>query len=608
MKLNGFQVFKYRNIWDSGWIDVNDVTAFVGQNEAGKSNLFEALFRLNPYVKAAPYNLDEDWPVDDWASKDQGKNAIVCKAHFSLNKDEIAELYEYTAIEGQNKESETEEVEKTELPETLILEGRSYYQGTPHFLALGIGDDVLDSKKVQEWALKNVPKFVYIYDYNLSGARVELDQLQQRLQQHGWSALNNEDQTILIILELAKIDLNEFITKGQTAEGRTTRSFDKRAASLYLSQQFRSLWRQKDVKFEIEIDGPTLNIFVEDLGMGMPVRLDKRSTGFRWYVSFAWKFTHASSGQYKNCILLLEEPGVHLHYEGQRDLIDVFNNLCENNTILYTTHLASMVNLGYPERVRIVESKDKHAVVKTGVVSSQKTAAAVIELSLGLSGDMSGLLGNRQTLIVEGGDDAVVLQKLSALVNASGKEGLSDKIYIWAAKGAPQTPMYAAFVIGNKWSAGVLLDSDEAGNKAKKKIDELYLSKMAADEKRKFPLMQIGKAAGISKTDAAIEDIFPDNFYIECVNKAYGIAIKEEDLPQDGSDMITKRVESVIIDKHGYKELDKRRVMAQMFKEFDSWKSLSDLPKGTAAKVEKLFKTINAAFGNMDEITKAKVD
>ena len=35
----------------------------------------------------------------------------------------------------------------------------------------------------------------------------------------------------------------------------------------------------------------------------------------------------------------------------------------------------------------------------------------------------------------------------------------------------------------------------------------------------------------------------------------------------------------------------------EMLKEFDDWKAIKDLPKGTAAAVEKLFKRINAAFG-----------
>lgn len=124
----------------------------------------------------------------------------------------------------------------------------------------------------------------------------------------------------------------------------------------------------------------------------MPVRLHRRSSGFRWHVSFAWKFTHASKGQYQGCILLLEEPGIHLHYSGQRDLLEVFQRLSGANSILYTTHLASMVDPAFPERVRIVETKGHHSTVKRGVVSSQRAPMAVIELSLGLTGDMSGLL------------------------------------------------------------------------------------------------------------------------------------------------------------------------------------------------------------------------
>src|ERR1700745_3680237 len=102
------------------------------------------------------------------------------------------------------------------------------------------------------------------------------------------------------------------------------------------------------------------------MASGMSVRLSKKPTGFRWHTTFAWKFTHASRGRFKNCILLLEEPGVHLHYSAQKDLLKVFEALKKDNQILYTTHLASMVDLSTPERVRIVEQINNHAIVKSG--------------------------------------------------------------------------------------------------------------------------------------------------------------------------------------------------------------------------------------------------
>ena len=328
----------------------------------------------------------------------------------------------------------------------------------------------------------------------------------------------------------------------------------------------------------------------------MPVRLHRRSSGFRWHVSFAWKFTHASKGDYQGCILLLEEPGIHLHYSGQRDLLEVFQRLSGANSILYTTHLASMVDPAFPERVRIVETKGHHSTVKRGVVSSQRAPMAVIELSLGLTGDMSGLLGTRQTLIVEGGDDALILHKLSGILRGEGKPHLSDRIYLWPARGAPKTPMYAAFAVGQGWDSGVLLDTDAEGEAAKKKIQELTLKDLAEEQKARFRVLMLGKVAGIKKTDAAIEDLFDGQFYLDCVNAAFGIAIKPGDLPADGSDMITKRVETVVRERYGHKELDKRTVMAEILRRFDKWEKVSDLPKGTATHAEKLFQAINSAF------------
>lgn len=599
MDFEGFQVTNYRNIIDSGWINSNRITAFVGQNEAGKSNLFEALYTLNPIIPGADYSLDEDWPVDRWEGRKDAKGKLVCKAQFLLSADDVTDLAA-AAVVTPEVEAGAPAAVSAPLPTTVrIVLWRSYGQQTA-FKVHGFPDGTLDESNATTWAQANVPKFVYIHDYEMSGAQVELDQLKQRLDNVGGKAnlhkLSNEDQTILVILDLANIELNDFIKKGESAEGRTVRSFDKRSASKYLTRQFANLWQQKEVEFDIEIDGPTLNIFAEDAAVGMPVRLHRRSTGFRWYVSFAWKFTHATQGEFKDCVLLLEEPGVHLHFSGQRDLLKVFVRLSKHNTILYTTHLASMVELSNPERVRIVESKDGHLGITQGIVSEQREPMAVIERSLGLTGDQSGLLGNRQVLIVEGGDDAIILHKLSGLLGAAGKERLSDRIYMWPAHGASKTPMYAGFAIGQGWDAGVLLDSDDAGHSAKVKIDELYVSKLAKEKSKRFRTFMLGKTVGSKKTDFAIEDIFPEKFYIDCVNIAYGLAIKSEDLPQDGSDMITKRVEGVLKTKYSMSGLDKRRVLGEMWRRFDSWSTAAELPTGTATSAEKLFKAINAAF------------
>jgi len=70
---------------------------------------------------------------------------------------------------------------------------------------------------------------------------------------------------------------------------------------------------------------------------------------------------------------------------------------------------------------------------------------AVIEVALGLTGDMSGLLGTRQTLIVEGGDDALILYKLSGILRSQARHISRIAFICGLPRSASKTPMYAAF-------------------------------------------------------------------------------------------------------------------------------------------------------------------
>ena len=48
MKLTKFRVHDFKSIRDSGEICCGDITTLIGINEAGKSNVLLALWKLNP--------------------------------------------------------------------------------------------------------------------------------------------------------------------------------------------------------------------------------------------------------------------------------------------------------------------------------------------------------------------------------------------------------------------------------------------------------------------------------------------------------------------------------------------------------------------------------
>lgn len=62
MRLESFRVWNYRSINDSGDIDVSRITALLGRNESGKSNLLRALHSLNPVDGFKPLNPIKDFP------------------------------------------------------------------------------------------------------------------------------------------------------------------------------------------------------------------------------------------------------------------------------------------------------------------------------------------------------------------------------------------------------------------------------------------------------------------------------------------------------------------------------------------------------------------
>lgn len=70
MKLSSFHIKEFRSIIDSSEVKVGDITCLVGKNEAGKTTVLDALYRLRPYVgKHEGYNVDDDYPrteVEDY--------------------------------------------------------------------------------------------------------------------------------------------------------------------------------------------------------------------------------------------------------------------------------------------------------------------------------------------------------------------------------------------------------------------------------------------------------------------------------------------------------------------------------------------------------------
>lgn len=84
MKLARFRVTTFRSVEDSGWIDVDDVTALIGTNESGKSNLLLPLWKLNP-AKDGGIHPTVDFPRKHFTAFRSAKTKpVFIEAEFTI--------------------------------------------------------------------------------------------------------------------------------------------------------------------------------------------------------------------------------------------------------------------------------------------------------------------------------------------------------------------------------------------------------------------------------------------------------------------------------------------------------------------------------------------
>ena len=98
-----FRVQNYKKIEDTGWIECNDITEFVGKNEAGKSALFRGLSKINP-SDGEKYDGLKEFPRRRYASEFKQKDWPVSSVEFKLDDNDINELTEICPALGKVSE------------------------------------------------------------------------------------------------------------------------------------------------------------------------------------------------------------------------------------------------------------------------------------------------------------------------------------------------------------------------------------------------------------------------------------------------------------------------------------------------------------------------
>ncbi len=288
-------------------------------------------------------------------------------------------------------------------------------------------DRLLEACKMEEeraGALKTlagrVPVFVLFNNYFRVRPRIHLEHLAQRLET---GLLDDKlyDYGNLCLLKLLGFTARELADLGNAPkpavgdaaglkvyqDNLDKRDYQLNAASVQLTEEIVSAWnpdpgRAEASKLKIKADGQYLKVVVED-ELGVEIELDQRSEGFQWLVSFFVVFFAEAADKHENAILLLDEPGLHLHGLKQRDFRETISRLAAKNQTLYTTHSPFLVGPGELDMVRVVDMTDRKVGTRVHGTLSSGDPAALLPLQEALGYDLAqSLFSQSRNLVLEG--------------------------------------------------------------------------------------------------------------------------------------------------------------------------------------------------------------
>ena len=688
MKLTAiqFQVLNYRNIDDSGWIPLEQVTAFVGRNEAGKTALLKALHKFNPATEE-PYNAQQEFPRDRFTAEYRdGGDWPVCRVEFELsaefrkeleerlngtkipNKVTLTRYYDGSLEYEYDIELSDELVDPTELIEALDVFAKGARRlvapaedqesatqtlrtklanwadkiketvGKLEDLRSSAGINLLNrvrresnkhvsptsadlvealhitieelrnrakaapiSRQLNETIDQELPIFIYFENYGILNSAVYLprflEDLAKKPEEPRVRTINamfkHVQLTAQEISDLGREEAKEAETAGKQVtqkmiqrdqERKELRNVKLNSASLDISNKFNQWFGQRRHKIKYQADGPYFRVWVsDDRRPDVDIELESRSKGFQWFFSFYLVFLVESDEGHKDAILLLDEPGLHLHPTSQQELLAFFETLAEDNPLVYTTHSPFLVDGEHIHRIRpVTEDETGHSRISVDSWPKDRETIFPLQAAAGYA-MVRGLFQHKKNVLVEGMSDYLYLHALNLHCHALSRQGLPEDIYITPCGGTKLVGHIASLFLGQKVRPVVLLDGDDAGRTRR---DALMKELYKGHEKSVLMLSEV-----LKQEECETEDIIGEATILSVLKDLAGrkITLNQDDRSK-GS--LVAQIKSAA-ERHGFELPDgwKPEVARRIAVEW-STKKPKDVPAEILDRAEALFKEL----------------
>ena len=416
MKINQILISRYKSLGEEVKIRfLSNQVVFVGRNEAGKSNVLEALSRLrifedmgNDVLPLAHANrtlnvdnievaIDLDFSAEDVAVLDGAGNVPdderSCKLIIKRDAHGLCQTLGtmFSGIIKRDAEISNLRphiqgligfVQKLNLSDSS--EKRACCFGLENFEKCYVSDfkngvadwcvrnvlphvsdkaaresykSTLDKLTVRLGALyaefrKIVPRFFRFYDEFELHSSYQLEEITHPTKYTGNNLVGLD--RYLGAIGLGRDDVSYALTQNNQSLRKSRQDQFLFRTEQIVNEFNRSyLNGRANVRVVPSFDGNLLSFSVVSDGLYDTVLMGERSAGLRWYLNAFFELKRVNA--VRNYVVLIDEPAIHMHVNAQREVLELFNSLATGSRyLLYTTHSPYMIDTNHMENVKAV--------------------------------------------------------------------------------------------------------------------------------------------------------------------------------------------------------------------------------------------------------------
>jgi len=610
MKLKKFRIKNYKSIIDSGDCYLTDtVTILAGKNESGKTSILEALEDFDTEaeirVEAKPIKQKDAVPeisITFEADKDSLKeifgeigidkkfsdNILIDIIKIFPNEYRISEKSKNDlGIKDEAKQSKIrKEIEKSlqiikkirekypqigsDVPEpdfdnlpnfkTLITQFRD--QTNPNLANITEEKEKEKFPAILAEILNNITELE-----NLANAEKKfIEEIKNWIP--NFILFNSFDDIFPNKVPFTELENNEWIKdlsiisdlKVETIKGADDRDKEKHKddVNIKLNEDYKKFWTQDISNLSVNWDSEHLYFWIKE--DGYPYEPSLRSKGRQWHLAFYIKVTARAQEDVPN-IILIDEPGLFLHAQAQKDILEKLEDSAAETQLIFATHSPYLLEPDKLNRIRLIHRTEKegtkienkiHALADKETLTPILTAIG-LELSSGIAH-----LDKTKNVVVEGPSDFYYLEAFKRLQNKN------DINFVFGG-GAGNMPFVGTILHG--WGCKVLYlyDNDKGKKDGSKNLKRNWL---------------VSKDLILSVIDneGTIEDVFDKEDF-----KKYILKDEGKTYTQSNSEYIKKN------------KIDKV-VSAKLFLEAIETGDEIKLNQTTLDRISKLFDNISKKF------------